>query len=165
MPPLLHREPGLIGAAFDTPDCKVELICDGIHIQPSVVRATLKLFGEDRVIFISDSMMATGLPNGEYALGGQAVKVEGKKAVLISDGTIAGSATNLYDCMINAVRNMNIPLETAVKCAAVNPAKEIGIYDRVGSISSGKIANIVLMDMDFNIKCVILRGQVINSKE
>lgn len=161
MPPLHHREPGVIGAAVDAPECHAEIICDGVHLHPSIVRATFKMFGDDRLIFISDSMMATGLPDGEYALGGQAVRVVGKKAVLINDGAIAGSATNLYDCMKNAVLNMDIPLESAVKCAAVNPAKEIGIYDRAGSITSGKLANIVLIDKDLNIRHVILKGKVI----
>jgi len=162
MPPFQHRDPGVIGAAFDAPDCKVEIICDGVHIHPSVVRATLKMFGEDRVIFISDSMMATGLPDGKYALGGQEVIVKGRKAELVIDGAIAGSVTNLMDCMKNAVINMGIPLEKAVKAAAVNSAKAIGIYDKFGSISVGKIANIVLLDKDLNIKFVILRGKILN---
>jgi N-acetylglucosamine-6-phosphate deacetylase len=157
MPPFHHRDPGVIGAAFDTPGCSVELICDGIHLHPSVIRATLRMFGEDRVVFISDSMMAAGLPDGTYALGGQEVNVSGKKATL-SDGTIAGSVTNLMDCMKNAVLNFKIPLETAVKAAAVNPAKVIGIYDSCGSITAGKIANIVLLDKNLEIKTVIIRG-------
>lgn len=165
MPPFHHRDPGVIGAAFDAPDCKVEIICDGIHLHPSIVRATLKMFGDDRVVFISDSMMATGLPNGEYTLGGQAVKVNGRKAELVSDGAIAGSVTNLMECMKNAVVNMGIPLETAIKAAAVNPAKILGIYDRFGSISAGKIANIVLLDKGLTIKYVILKGKIINIED
>lgn len=157
MPPLHHREPGVIGAAFDSPCCKVELICDGIHLHPSVVRAVVKLFGDDRVIFVSDSMMATGLPDGSYFLGGQKVMVSGKKAEL-SDGTYAGSVTNLMDCMRNAVMTMGIPLETAIKAAAVNPAKIIGIYNDYGSITPGKVANLVLLDNDFQIKAVFLKG-------
>lgn len=160
MPPLNHRQPGVIGAASDTYSCNIELICDGIHIHPSVVRATFKLFGEDRVIFVSDSMMATGLRDGIYALGGQEVNVTKNKATLVSDGTIAGSVMNLMDCMINAVRHMNIPLEAAIKAATVNPAKAIGIYDNYGSISIGKIANIVLIDKDFSIKTVVLNGKI-----
>lgn len=159
MPPFSHREPGVVGAACDKSECMVELICDGIHIHPSVIRATFKMFGDDRIILISDSMMATGMPDGEYSLGGQAVKVADHKATLVTDGAIAGSATNLMDCMRNIVKNMGIPLETAVKCAAVNPAKSIGIYDKYGSITPGKVANIVLLDKDLNIKSVILKGK------
>lgn len=162
MPPFHHREPGVIGAAFDTPTCNVELIGDGVHIHPSVMRATFEMFGENRIILVSDSMMATGMPDGQYTLGGQAVKVTENTATLVSDGTLAGSVTNLMDCMKNVVKNMGIPLETAVKCAAVNPAKAIGIYEQYGSIKPGKVANIVLLDEELMIKAVILKGKIIN---
>jgi len=157
MPPFSHRDPGVIGAAFDAEHCHVELITDGVHIDPAVVRATFKMFGEDRIILISDSMMATGLQDGEYSLGGQAVTVRGNKATL-ADGTIAGSATNLMKCVKTAT-SFGIPLETAVKCAAVNSAREIGIYDEYGSITHGKYANIVLLDQYLNVKTVILKGK------
>ena len=158
MQPYTHRKPGLIGAASDTPGCKVELICDGIHIHPAVVRATLRMFGADRVIMISDSMMATGMEDGMYSLGGQAVRVTGSLATL-EDGTIAGSATNLMKSVKIVVEDMGIPLETAVRMAAVNPAKEIGIYDRYGSIAPGKTANLVLLDQNINVMTVILNGE------
>lgn len=161
MTPFTHREPGLVGAACDVDEVRVELICDGIHIHPAVVRATLKMFGEDRVIMISDSLVATGMPDGQYELGGQAITVSGKYATVTSTDTLAGSVSNLMDCMKNAVKNMGIPLETAVRCAAVNPAKQIGIYDRVGSISVGKTANLVLLDKDLNTKTVVLKGKLI----
>lgn len=160
MPSFTHRAPGVIGAAVDDPHCEAELICDGIHIHPAVVRTTFKMFGDDRVILISDSMEATGLKDGEYSLGGQAVHVVGNRATLECDGTIAGSATNLMDCMRTAVQKMGIPLASAVKCAAVNPAKSIGIYDRYGSISVGKYANIVLLDENtLETKKIIFRGK------
>jgi N-acetylglucosamine-6-phosphate deacetylase len=162
MPPFHHREPGVIGAAFDTPTCRVELIGDGVHIHPSVMRATFEMFGENRIILISDSMMATGMPDGQYTLGGQTVKVTGNTATLVSDSTLAGSVTNLMDCMKNVVKNMDIPLETAVKCAAVNPAKAIGIYEHYGSIKPGMVANIVLLDPELMIKAVILKGKIID---
>lgn len=157
MPAFSHREPGVVGAALDSSHVKVELICDGLHIAPSVVRATFKMFGDDRIILISDSMMATGLDDGEYSLGGQKVSVTGNKATL-SDGTIAGSTTNLMACMKSAV-SMGIPLESAVKCAAVNSAKQIGTYNQYGSITPGKYANIVLLNEDLSINRVILRGK------
>lgn len=160
MPAFHHRDPGVIGAAFDYSKSTVELICDGIHLHPGVIRATLRMFGEDRIIFVSDSMMATGLPDGTYSLGGQTVHVSGKTAKL-ADGTIAGSVTNLMDCLRNAVVNVGIPLETALKAAAVNPAKRIGIYDNYGSITPGKIANIVLLDKNLNVKSVYLKGVLI----
>lgn len=157
MPPLNHRDPGVIGAARDTEKCHVELICDGIHIHPSVVRATFAMFGAERVILISDSMRATGLTDGQYTLGGQDVFVKGPKAVL-ADGTIAGSATNLMDCMKTAVKEMGIPLEDAIASATMNPAKEIGIFAQCGSIREGKYADLVLMDEDLQVREVYVGG-------
>lgn len=157
MPPFTHRAPGPIGAAADDPDCRAELICDGIHIHPAVVRTTFRIFGDDRIILISDSMSATGMQDGEYSLGGQKVLVKGNLAVL-EDGTIAGSATNLMDCVRVAVKEMGIPLESAVKCAAVNPAKAIGIYEEYGSLTPGKYGNIVLLDEELNLSQVYRLG-------
>ena len=156
MKPYSHRAPGLIGAASDVDGVYVELICDGVHIHPAAIRAALKIFGEDRVIFVSDSMRATGLGDGCYSLGGQDVTVAGNLATL-QDGTIAGSVTNLMECLRIAVLEIGIPLETAVKCAAVNPAKCVGIYDRHGSISPQKTADIVLLKKEtFEIVQIIM---------
>ena len=159
MPPFTHRAPGPIGAAAENENVTPEIICDGIHVYPAAVNMMYKVFGKDRMIFISDSMEATGLPDGEYQLGGQAVTVKGRLATL-HDGTIAGSATNLYDCMITAVKNMNIPLDGAILCASRNPAQAVGIYDAVGSISLGKKADFVIINKsDLTIKDVVVRGK------
>ena len=161
MNPYTHRAPGLIGAAADKEKVEVELICDGVHIHPAAVRTTFKIFGDDRIILISDSMRATGLEDGDYTLGGQYVKVTGNLAAL-EDGTIAGSVTNLLDCMRTAVLKMGIPLESAVKCAAVNPAKSVGIYDQHGSISAGKKADVVLLTKDgLVLRQVIFDGKLL----
>jgi N-acetylglucosamine-6-phosphate deacetylase len=160
MPPLHHRNPGVIGAARDAENCRVELICDGIHLHPSTVRATFAMFGADRIILISDSMRAAGLSDGQYTLGGQDVSVCGPRAVL-ADGTIAGSVTNLMACLRTAVRKMGIPLADAVTCATMNPAKEIGIYDFCGSITPGKVADLVLLDKDLNVQAVYLNGKTV----
>ncbi|MDO4261984.1 MAG: N-acetylglucosamine-6-phosphate deacetylase [Eubacteriales bacterium] len=158
---LSHRKPGVVGAAADDERVNAELICDGIHIHPVTVRQTFKMFGDDRIVLISDSMEATGMPDGEYSLGGQKVIKKGPLATL-EDGTIAGSATNLMDCLRVAVKKMHIPLESAVKCAAVNPAKIVGIYDRFGSITPGKTANLVLLkEEDLSTVQVILNGQAL----
>lgn len=161
MPPLNHREPGVIGAARDSEHVKVELICDGIHIHPSVVRATFEIFGDDRIVMISDSMRATGLEDGVYTLGGQDVKVVGKLATLVSDGAIAGSATNLMDCVRVAVLDMGIPLTSAVACATMNPAKSVGLYDKYGSITEGKAGNVVLLNKDLSLNKVIINGNLL----
>lgn len=157
MPPFTHRAPGVVGAAFDSPDVKVELICDGVHIHPSVVRAVFKLFGPERVVLISDTMRAAGMPDGDYTLGGQDVKVTGKLATL-ADGTIAGSVTDLMSCMRTAV-SFGIPLHDAVRAAAVNPAKVLGIFGRVGSLDIGKAANAAVLDAELNLRAVFFRGE------
>lgn len=136
----------------------MELICDGVHIHPAAVRAAFAMFGADRVIMISDSMRATGLTDGTYTLGGQTVSVTGSKAVL-SDGTIAGSVTDLMSCVRIAVKEMGIPLEDAIAAAAVNPAKQIGLYESCGSISQGKAADLVLLNQELEIVDVYIDGK------
>ena len=152
MPPYSHRAPGLIGAAADTEHSYVELISDGIHIHPSVIRSTFKMF-KDRVVLISDSMMATGMENGTYELGGQEVTMTDGKATL-SNGTIAGSATNLYDCMKKAI-SFGVSEADAIFAATRNPAMSIGLYDTIGSITVGKEADLLLITDDFTLKQVI----------
>ena len=157
MPPFAHRDPGVVGAAADS-GADVELICDGVHIHPSVVRAVFKLFGADRVVLISDTMRAAGMPDGDYTLGGQAVKVTGKLATL-ENGTIAGSVTDLMSCMKTAV-SFGIPLHDAVRAAAVNPARVLGIDAQVGTLDVGKSANVVLLDEKLDVRTVIFHGQI-----
>ena len=158
MPAFTHRAPGVVGAVFDNKDVMAEIICDGIHIHPSVVRATFQMMGADRMILISDSMRATGMPDGQYTLGGLDVKVVGRLATLVSDGAIAGSATNLMDCMRTVVKKMDLPLETAVACATINPARSLGVEEQYGSLEAGKKAHVVLLDRDLELKAVIKDG-------
>lgn len=160
MPTFTHRAPGVVGAVSDSEHVMAEIICDGVHIHPSVVRATFKMMGADRMILISDSMRATGMPDGQYTLGGLDVNVVGNRATLVSDGALAGSATNLMDCMRTAVKKMGLPLETAVACATANPAKSLGEFDKYGSITEGKKANVVLLDQELNLKMVIKDGKI-----
>ena len=159
MPEILHRAPGVVGAVFDSKHVMTEIICDGIHIHPASVRATFQMMGADRMILISDSMRATGMPDGQYTLGGLDVKVVGKLATLVSDGAIAGSATNLADCMRTVVQKMDLPLETAVACATINPARSLKIDKDYGSLEKGKKANVVLLGKDLELKCVIKDGK------
>ena len=158
MPGITHREPGPIIAALER-GAEVELITDHVHIHPAMVRFTFNTFGDDHVILIADSMMACGLPDGQYSLGGQAVTVCGPRATLTEQpGTIAGSATCLYDCMKRAVLEMGVPLESAVRAASENPAKSIGIDNDYGSLSAGRYGNVILADEALNIKTVIQKG-------
>lgn len=161
MPGITHRDPGPIIAAMER-GAEVELITDGVHIHPAVVRFTFRSFGDDRVILIADSMMACGLPDGQYSLGGQAVTVCGPRATLTEQpGTIAGSATCLYDCMRRAVLEMGVPLESAVRAASENPARSIGIDNDYGSLAAGRWGNVILADRELNIKAVIRKGKQI----
>ena len=153
MPPFHHRNPGVIGAAMENENVFVEVICDGIHIHPSMIRNIYKMFGCDRIVLISDSMEATGMPDGEYMLGGQKVYKK-KNLATLSDETLAGSVTNLFECMKNAV-HFGIDLEDAVKSATVNPAKSIGEYPNIGSLNAGSKADILLLDEGLNLACVI----------
>lgn len=161
MPPFSHRAPGVVGAVSDSEQVMAELICDGVHVDPAVVRATFKMLGADRMILISDSMRAAGMPDGQYTLGGLDVKVRGNHATLVSDGALAGSVTTLPDCMRIAVKQMGIPLETAVACATANPARSLGIYEQYGSITPGKHGNVVLLDEELRLKGVMKDGKKI----
>ena len=162
MPGINHREPGPIIAALEA-GAEVELIADGIHIHPAMVRTTFRIFGADKVILISDSMEATGLLDGDYQLGGQGVTVKGRKAVLTKDpGVIAGSVTNLFDCMKNCVLNMGIPLEDAVLAATENPAESIGVEKDYGKIAVGNYGNLLLLDKDLQIKNIVQKGKIMS---
>ena len=162
MPPLAHRDPGVIGAAWEVPSVKAELICDGIHIHPAVVRLTFGLFGRERMIIISDSLRATGMPDGEYPFGGQMIEVHGNRATILGHPeTLAGSVTSLMGCLRQAVA-FGIPVADAVRACTYNPAQSIGIDHRAGSLDVGKEASIVLLDeKDLSIKAVVFKGQVV----
>jgi len=155
MPPLHHRKPGVIGAAAERDEVVAELICDGLHIHPSVIRAAFRLF-PGRIAVISDSLRCCGMPNGEYELGGQQVYLKDRLATL-ADGTIAGSASNLYDCFLT-VLSCGIDAETAVTACTLIPAQELGCADRVGSIEDGKLADFVVCGEDFSRESVWLGG-------
>lgn len=163
MPPFTHRAPGVIGAAFDSKDCFVELICDGVHSSPTAARAAFALFGDERMVLISDSMEACGKPDGTYQLGGLTVEVNGIRATL-SDGTLAGSVTPLYECMKTAV-SMGIPLASAVRAATINPCRSIGMDALYGSITPGKKAHFLILDQkDLSIKAVIKGNQIFSGQ-
>lgn len=156
MNPIGHRAPGLIGAAVEDNKCMVEIISDGMHIHPAVVCMMFKAIGPQRMVLISDSLSATGLEDGMYELGGQPVIVKDKKATL-KDGTIAGSTTNLYDCMCRAI-SFGVPEEEAILAATRNPAKSIGIYHEVGSLVPGKKADFLIVDGTYRLKKVCIDG-------
>lgn len=159
MPGINHREPGPIIAALES-GAEIEIIADGIHIHPAVVRVTFEMFDENNIILISDSMEATGLADGDYQLGGQEVTVMDGKAVLTRDpDTIAGSVTNLYNCMKKCVKNMEVPLKKAILAATENPAKSIGVEKDYGRIAVGNYGNILLLSESLEIEAIIQKGK------
>ncbi len=150
MPGLHHRKPGPIAAAVEHPEVFAELISDGIHVAPSMVRLAFQLFSAERMILISDSSRAAGMPDGEYELGGQPVfKHDG--AAFLSDGTLASSATDLYDCMRRAI-SFGIRPEDAIRAASLNPARALGVDGDYGSLRPGHKAILNFADANDGFK-------------
>ena len=158
MNPFLHREPGIIGAAMDS-DAFVEVICDGYHLHPSVIRAAFRVF-KKRVCLISDSLRCAGLPDGNYESAGLAVTVRSGKAILTDGGSLAGSTITLLQGVRNAV-SLGIPLCEAVSAATINCAKTIGVNDKIGIIKPGAYADFLLLDSELNILKVFIGGKAI----
>ncbi len=157
MPGIHHRNPGVIPAAAENPAVRAELICDGLHVHPASVRLAFSMFGSDRMVLISDALRCSGMPDGEYELGGQTVHLAGGIAKL-ADGTIAGAATNLFSGMKNAM-TFGISEEDAVRAATWNPACAIGAQDKIGSIVQGKQADFIICSTDYETKRVFLGGK------
>lgn len=159
MPPIHHRAPGVIGAAFDSPNVRAELICDGVHIHGAMVRLTFQLFGKERVVLISDSLRAAGMPDGQYPFGGQEIEVHGNRATIVGHPeTLAGSVTSLMGCLRQAVQ-FGIPVADAVRACTYNPAAAIGLDTRAGTLDVGKEASLVLLDQrDLSIRAIVFKG-------
>lgn len=161
MDPMHHRKPGPIPAAVEHGEVTAEIIADGVHIHPAMVRLAFQLFGDDRMILISDTLRAAGLEDGTYDLGGQDVTVRGPVAT-IDNGALAGSVSDLMRCLTVAVRDMGIPLASAVKAASANPARALGLDAERGAIEPGKVADAVLLDKEtLDVRAVVLRGELL----
>jgi N-acetylglucosamine-6-phosphate deacetylase len=160
MPGIHHRTPGVIPAAVENKNVRAELICDGLHVHPASVRLAFTMFGGDRMVLVSDSGRCCGMPDGsKFELGGQdAWLVDG--VARLGDGTIACSATNLYDCMVNAI-TFGIPEEDAIRAASYNPACAIAADAVVGSIQEGKRADFIVCNANYSGKRVFLAGKEI----
>lgn len=162
MPALGHRAPGVIAAASDA-GATVELITDGLHIHPAVVRLTHRLFG-DRLVLISDSLRCAGMPDGDYTLGGQPITMKNGKATLKDSDTLAGSCIHLYDGLRRAVE-FGVPLASAITAATLTPAKAIGRDGEIGSLDPGKCADFVVLDRDLNVRAVFIDGRQITGEQ
>lgn len=154
---LHHREPGVVGAAFLREELKAEIIVDGVHVRPEIVNLAYKQKRSEGLILITDSMRAKCLKNGKYDLGGQEVTVKEGKAVL-GDGTLAGSVLRLGHAVKNIIDYTGCSLENAIEMASVNPAKQLKIYNRKGSITVGKDADIVILDEHMEVNMTFCRG-------
>jgi N-acetylglucosamine-6-phosphate deacetylase len=152
-----HRDPGVAGAALLFDQLKIEMIADGIHVVPEMLDLSMRAKGTDGVILITDSMRAKCLKNGSYDLGGQEVNVAEGKA-LLADGTLAGSILKMKDSLKNMMEYTGISLEDAVKLASENPARQLKIFDRKGSIAPGKDADLVVLDRNHEVAMAFCRG-------
>lgn len=154
-----HREPGIIGAVLSDDQVYTELIVDLVHLHPGAIHLAFKSKSKDKIILISDSIRATGLPDGTYDLGGQMVETKNGIAWLESN-TLAGSTLTLIQAVRNMVQRLAYPLEDAVLMATLNPAKAIHIEKQYGSIEVGKKANLVFLDKELTIKNIMLNGRL-----
>ena len=164
MTPFGHRAPGVVGAAFDAPGTMVELICDGIHVHPAMVRALFRLFGPERILMVSDALPAAGLPEGDYCLGSQEITVYHGRAVLSGKPeTLAGSVCSLMECLRRTV-SFGIPLADAVRAASWNPACALGMENRMGSLRPGREAGAILLEREtLEIRAVVTRGCIVEA--
>lgn len=157
---LHHRNPNAIGAALDSDNVLCEFIGDGMHINKTVIRLMYKLLGDERMLLISDSLAFTGLPDGEYI-------VDERKTIIkdglgrLEDGTINGGTSTVFKCVKNAI-SYGIPAESAFKMGSLTAARAAGIDNVCGSITVGKRADLLILDKDFNLESVVIRGQFFN---
>ena len=157
MAPLDHRFPGPVAAIFENSTVTAELICDGYHVHPAMLRLACRLLGEDRTIIVSDSMRGAGCPDGVYLLGNKEVEVIGQKTNYL--GKMAGSVTSIRE-EIALAKSMGVPWKQVIKSATINPARRIGEDGRIGSIALGKQADLVVMDSQDCIKFVFIDGKI-----
>ncbi len=160
MPGINHRSPGVIPAAVENENVRAEIICDGLHIHPAAVRLAFSMFGGSRMILVSDSGRCAGQPDGtEFELGGQlATLIDG--VARLADGTIACSAANLWQCLVNAI-SFGIREEDAIRAATYNPACALGVEDQVGAIAEGMEADFVVCDEAYTRRQVYLGGEAV----
>jgi N-acetylglucosamine-6-phosphate deacetylase len=159
MPPIHHRDPGLIVACLNEPEVLAEVIPDGVHLHPQAVRLALRTKGPDRVALITDAFSATGLPEGSHTLGPHRVTVKGALCTL-EDGTIAGSVLTMDGAVRNAIAFASVSRVEAVRMASLIPAGVAGCAERKGSLEAGKDADVTLMDTDFRCRATWVRGRL-----
>jgi N-acetylglucosamine-6-phosphate deacetylase len=161
---LHHREPGIVGASFLRKELMVELISDGIHVRPEVVQLAFDQITDERLILITDSMRAKCLKNGQYDLGGQMVTVKDGKALLDED-TLAGSVLKMKDAFTNIQEFTTGDMRSAIRMTAENPARQLNVFDRKGSLAPRKDADIVILDENKDVYTTICKGKIAYIRE
>jgi len=157
---LHHREPGVVGAALTSPELTVEVIADGIHIHPIVLKILTKIKEGEKIVLITDAMRAAGMPEGVYELGGQEVTVT-KGQARLKDETLAGSVLTMDKAVKNMVNKIGIQLPKAIQMASFSPARSIGIDDRKGSLEPGKDADIVILNKNLETELTMVAGKIV----
>ncbi|MBU7590957.1 N-acetylglucosamine-6-phosphate deacetylase [Metabacillus halosaccharovorans] len=156
---LHHRDPGIVGSAFLRDELMVEIIADGIHVSPEIVKVAYKQITDERMMLITDAMRAKWLEDGSYDLGGQMVTVTNGKA-LLDENTLAGSVLKMIDAFKNIQTFTGCSMESAIKMACENPAKQLNVFDRKGSIANGKDADLVILDENKDVYMTICKGKI-----
>jgi len=159
MRPIHHRNPGVALGALLHNELKIELIADGIHIHPAVMKLLYKVKGDGGILLITDAIRACGMPDGEYTFMGQTLKVSGGRAYL-DDGTLAGSTLTMEKAVKNMVQLVEVPITKAIRMASLNGAKVLGLEHHKGILAVGKDADLVVLDKNFDVQLTVFEGVV-----
>lgn len=157
---LHHREPGVVGAALLSDSVAAEIIADGEHLHPAIYPLALKMKGHEKLLLVTDAMRAKCMPDGDYDLGGQCVTLK-NHTVSLQDGTLAGSVLTMPQAIRNIMQFTDCSLADAIAMASTNPAQQLKVYDRKGSIDIGKDADLVVLDAELNVQLTVCRGVVV----
>jgi N-acetylglucosamine-6-phosphate deacetylase len=155
-----HREPGVFGAVLTSDEVTAELIADTIHVHPGAMKTLVRCLGTDRVVLITDAIIGAGLPDGEYESVEFTVTIRDGR-VTLADGTLAGSAALLNQCVRNMRELVGVPLDEAVKMATLNPARAMGLANRLGSLAPGKDASLVVIDNKVKVYLTMVNGRIV----
>jgi len=158
MRPFSHRDPGIIGAVLTDDRVSAELICDGIHVDPAAVRLLIRAKGAARVILITDSLSATGMPDGRYQLGEFDINVV-DGVCRTTDGSLAGSSITLEQALRNLVKFTGLSFKACLPCATLNPARLLGVEKQKGEIASGADADLAVLDKNHMVTQAYVRGR------
>ena len=164
MPSLHHRDPGALGAIFERPDVTCQVITDGVHIHPSVVRLAWEALGFERFVTITDGIQALGLPDGRYVYNG--IEYECRNGTpRYKDGTLIGTAVTLNELLARLIRFTECPLSTAIRTVTENPARVLGLGQTKGRIAPGYDADLVILEKDLSVRTTLVAGRVVYQRD